>query len=264
MNTNDLAQLAAQKAAAAQQMQQQQAIYQNVCQTIEEESPDLKTPTAEDIGPLLGSQQQQHQQLQAQQQPQFQQPQQQQKLSAAVGGTNDGGSSTSESSLGSSSGYGSQSTVRLEEQQQQQQNQQQQQQQSMTEGRMALELSSLFCAFHVEQFETLSFSLTSAEKNRSFRKRSSKSLKLTVLSPTCFSFSGLSLRRFHTHASLHCFSPSRLLLPFPKNIKATGRLVSKYVPFLAPIRLLANLHRGIYNKDECSLVLVRKKTLGMS
>lgn len=77
MNMSELASLSAQKAAAIQ--------HNNDYSPLAEDSPDLKTPTAEDISV----------------------PEQK------VG---DAGSSSSESSLGSSSGYGSQSTVRTDEQ----------------------------------------------------------------------------------------------------------------------------------------------------
>lgn len=79
MNMSDLAAMAAQKAQLQQQQDFQPAL---------DDSPELKTPTAEEL--IVPEQK-----------------------------AGDGGSSTSESSLGSSSGYGSQSTVRLEEQQQQ-------------------------------------------------------------------------------------------------------------------------------------------------
>merc|ERR1712038_621958 len=87
MNTNDLAELAAQK-------KKDQQIYQGYSPN--EPCDDLKTPTAENQQTLMDNK--------------------------VVG---DGSSSNSESSLGSSSGYGSQNTVKVDEINQQLQKQKQ-------------------------------------------------------------------------------------------------------------------------------------------
>ena len=101
---NDLKVLAAQKAAAAQ-------LQNSDFQDLPEDSPELKTPTAEDImamqPPISASNSPSNMMVPGLSKNSISQ--------AATHNGGDGGSSTSESSLGSSSGYGSQNTVRPED-----------------------------------------------------------------------------------------------------------------------------------------------------
>ncbi len=153
----------------------------------------------------------------------------------------DNGSSSSESSLGSSSGYGSQSTVRIEEQQLQQQQQQlqnfhhqqhhHQQQHQHHSSSVAMNDGKLFDYPLLKVFLILIFVYFNLCIVRAAR-----------ILPFCGwivnSQSKLTSVSFTTQFKIWFLLLFQLL-------GNKGNLMAKYVPFLSPIRLLANLHKGI-------------------
>jgi hypothetical protein len=46
-------------------------------------------------------------------------------------------------------------------------------------------------------------------------------------------------------------SPKNLFFWFSISARTKGNIMAKYVPFLSPIRLLANLHKGTGNGNGC-------------